>query len=298
MHTVVGVSFKEAGKIYYFDPQGREYSEGDAVIVETASGLECGEVVTRARTVSPEEVALPLKNILRLADTEDTRRLEENILKEQEALEMCQKKLDELQLEMKLVAAEYTFDRSRVVFYFTSEGRVDFRELVRKLASALRTRIEMHQIGVRDEAKMIGGLGVCGRSLCCATFLHGFQPVSIKMAKEQNLPLNPAKISGMCGRLMCCLNYENAYYKEVKARLPRVGSQVETEDGPGVIVDINVPKESVTVRLAESGMVEVSADSITCCAGGGCSGGGCAGKGRTPAAARKEPVAGNGRRRR
>ncbi|MDD3925277.1 MAG: stage 0 sporulation family protein [bacterium] len=264
MHTVVGVSFKEAGKIYYFDPQELELHEGDTVIVETASGLESGHVVTGVKHVSPEEVTTPLKRVVRRADERDIKHLEENRQKERQALDICQAKVEELGLAMKLVEAEYTFDRSRVVFYFTADGRVDFRELVRRLASTLKTRIEMHQIGVRDEAKMIGGLGMCGRSLCCATFLEGFQPVSIKMAKEQNLPLNPTKISGMCGRLMCCLNYENDYYKEVKSRLPKVGTQVETEHGAGTIVEVNVPKESVVVRLFEAGHVEVPADSVKC----------------------------------
>ena len=265
MHTVVGVSFKEAGKIYYFDPQNIELHEGDIVIVETASGLESGHIVTGSKRISPEEITTPLKRVLRRADDQDMKRLEENKQKERNALHICQKKVNELGLTMKLVEAEYTFDRGRIVFYFTADGRVDFRELVRRLAAALKTRIEMHQIGARDEAKMIGGLGMCGRSLCCATFLEGFQPVSIKMAKEQNLSLNPTKISGICGRLMCCLNYENDYYKEVRSRLPKVGTQVETEHGRGTIIEVNVPKESVIVRLLEAaGQLELSVDSIKC----------------------------------
>jgi len=213
MIDVVGIRFKAAGKIYFFDPGEFVLPVQSAVIVETARGLELGEVVLGLRKVSDEEVVLPLKKVLRKATAKDLENAESNQAKEEKAKEICQEKIVEHQLPMKLVNVEYTFDASKIIFYFTAEGRVDFRELVKDLASIFRTRIELRQIGVRDEAKMIGGLGSCGRELCCASFLGDFEPVSIKMAKEQNLSLNPTKISGICGRLMCCLNYESVCYQ-------------------------------------------------------------------------------------
>lgn len=249
MTTVIGVSFKRAGKMYYFDPNGLEMHVGDQVIVETARGMECGDVVTERREVPDEEVVQPLKAVIRVATDEDRRRIAVNAKKEIEAFEIGQARIAHHQLEMKLVDVEYTFDVSKIIFYFTANGRIDFRELVKDLASIFKTRIELRQIGVRDEAKMIGGLGSCGRPICCRTFLGDFQPVSIKMAKEQNLLLNPTKISGLCGRLMCCLKYEQDTYDEAYKRVPRVGKEVVTPDGRGTVSDIAVIREKVKVRV-------------------------------------------------
>lgn len=213
MQTVVGIRFKKAGKIYYFDPENLDLNVGSFAIVETSRGQEFGEVVVAPRQVPDEEVIQPLKKVIRAASEEDCQKILENRQKEEEAFEACLEKINEHGLDMKLVDVEYTFDRSKVIFYFTSDGRVDFRELVKDLAAVFRTRIELRQIGVRDEAKMIGGLGPCGRILCCHTFLGEFEPVSIRMAKDQNLSLNPTKISGVCGRLMCCLRYESDAYE-------------------------------------------------------------------------------------
>ena len=249
MTTVIGVSFKRAGKMYYFDPNGLELHTGDQVIVETARGMECGDVVTDLREVPDEEVVQPLKAVIRVATDEDRRRIAVNLRKEAEAFEIGQARIAHHQLEMKLVDVEYTFDVSKIIFYFTANGRIDFRELVKDLASIFKTRIELRQIGVRDEAKMIGGLGSCGRPICCRTFLGDFQPVSIKMAKEQNLLLNPTKISGLCGRLMCCLKYEQDTYDEVYKRTPRVGEEVITPDGRGTVAEIAVIREKIKVRI-------------------------------------------------
>jgi cell fate regulator YaaT (PSP1 superfamily) len=212
MPVVVGVRFKPAGKIYYFDSEEVKTNAGDAVIVETARGIEFGEVVLGERTVREEDLTLPLKKVIRIATLEDKETLRENQMKEREALRICQDKIKEHNLPMNLIDVEYTFDRGKIIFYFTAEGRVDFRELVRDLAGIFKTRIELRQIGVRDEAKMLGGIGSCGRELCCSTFLGDFEPVSIRMAKDQNLSLNPTKISGICGRLMCCLKFESEHY--------------------------------------------------------------------------------------
>ena len=250
MTTVIGVSFKRAGKMYYFDPNGLEMHVGDQVIVETARGMECGDVVTEIRQVEDEEVVQPLKAVIRLATDEDRRRIAINTKKEGEAFEIGQARIAYHQLEMKLVDVEYTFDVSKIIFYFTANGRIDFRELVKDLASIFKTRIELRQIGVRDEAKMIGGLGSCGRPICCRTFLGDFQPVSIKMAKEQNLLLNPTKISGLCGRLMCCLKYEQDTYDEVYKRVPKVGKEVVTPDGRGTVAEIAVIREKIRVRIS------------------------------------------------
>ena len=249
MATVIAVRFQKAGKLYYFDPAGIWANPGDRVIVETVRGIELGEVITSAREVPDEAIVAPLKNVLRLATEDDLRRAEANAKNEKMAFDLCLEKIAARKLEMKLISVEYTFDNSKVIFYFTANGRVDFRELVKDLAAVLKTRIELRQIGVRDEAKMLGGLGSCGRPICCGTFLGDFQPVSIKMAKEQNLSLNPTKISGQCGRLMCCLKYEQDYYEETLKKLPKVGKEVLTPDGVGNIVEINVLRERVKVKL-------------------------------------------------
>ena len=249
MASVIGVRFRNAGKLYYFDPGPLWPTAGDAVIVETVRGMEYGEVVTGVREVSDELITPPLKKVIRIATGEDAQHQRENEAKEKDALALCQKKINEHRLQMKLVSCEYTFDNSKILFYFTADKRVDFRVLVKDLASVFRTRIELRQIGVRDEAKMMGGLGICGRPVCCAAFLGDFQPVSIKMAKEQNLSLNPTKISGVCGRLMCCLKYEEDHYEATRKRMPKVGKEVITPDGNGVVVDLNILKETVRVRI-------------------------------------------------
>ena len=249
MATVIGVRFKKAGKVYYFDPCEVWPRPGDSVVVETARGVEFGEVVTGAREVADEQIVAPLKKVVRIATEEDVRRAEYNEKREEEAFRVCQEKVAKHKLEMKLVSVEYTFDNSKIIFYFTANGRVDFRELVKDLAGVFKMRIELRQIGVRDEAKMLGGLGSCGRPICCGTFLGDFQPVSIKMAKEQNLSLNPTKISGLCGRLMCCLKYEQDYYSQTLKKLPKVGKDIVTPDGVGVLAEINAIRERVKVRI-------------------------------------------------
>ncbi|SET05119.1 PSP1 domain-containing protein [Anaerobranca gottschalkii] len=251
-YKVVGVRFKRAGKIYYFDPDQWDIVKGNYVIVETARGLEYGEVVVGPKVVEESEVVLPLKKVIRIATESDAEQVKENKLKEKEAFEICQQKIEKHGLEMKLVDVEYTFDASKIIFYFTAEGRIDFRELVKDLAAVFRTRIELRQIGIRDEAKMLGGLGCCGRPLCCNTFLGDFEPVSIKMAKIQNLSLNPTKISGICGRLMCCLRYENDHYEEARKNMPEVGAEVETEVGKGKIAEVNPLKGTVKVEMFDS----------------------------------------------
>ncbi len=249
MASVIGVRFKNAGKLYYFDPGSFWPTAGDAVIVETVRGVEYGEVVTGVKEVSDELITPPLKKVLRIATADDAAHDADNRAREHDALALCQRKVQEHKLQMKLVGCEYTFDNSKILFYFTSDKRVDFRSLVKDLATAFHTRIELRQIGVRDEAKMMGGLGMCGRPVCCAQFLGDFQPVSIKMAKEQNLSLNPTKISGICGRLMCCLKYEEDHYEATRRRMPRVGRDVITPDGVGMVVDLNILKETVRVRI-------------------------------------------------
>lgn len=248
MTTVIGVSFKRAGKMYYFDPNGLELHIGDKAIVETARGMECGDVVTEVKEVEDDEVVQPLKTVIRAATEEDLKKIALNTRKEAEAFAIGQARIAHHQLEMKLVDVEYTFDVSKIIFYFTANGRIDFRELVKDLASIFKTRIELRQIGVRDEAKMIGGLGSCGRPICCRTFLGDFQPVSIKMAKEQGLSLNPAKISGSCGRLMCCLAYEQKSYEYLNSITPQVGSIVRTPDGEGTVIETNVVAGTLKVR--------------------------------------------------
>lgn len=249
MSEVVGVRFKEVGKVYYFDPIGIKIEEGQHVIVETVRGIECGEIAVANREVDDEEIVKPLKPIIRVATDEDMAVVEKNKKKEKEAFDVCLKKIEAHKLDMKLIDVEYTFDGSKVLFYFTSDGRVDFRELVKDLASVFRIRIELRQIGVRDESKMKGGLGMCGRPFCCNSFLGDFQPVSIKMAKEQGLSLNPTKISGTCGRLMCCLKYEQDAYEHLLRVTPKVGAIVETDEGRGTVVETNIIKGELKIRL-------------------------------------------------
>lgn len=257
-YTVAGVRFKDAGKIYYFNPEQLVLAEGTPVIVETVRGVEFGHVVVAPKKVPGDEVILPLKRIVRIAEAADLAKLEENRDKSKKALLTCQERVAKHGLAMRLVDAEYTFDNSKVIFYFTADGRIDFRNLVKDLASVFKTRIELRQIGVRDEAKMLGGLGNCGRPLCCSTFLHDFEPVSIRMAKEQNLSLNPAKISGVCGRLMCCLRYESDHYVEARKRLPGLGETVDTAKGPGKVIDTNVLQNRIRVQLlSDSTIIEV-----------------------------------------
>ena len=249
MPTVVGVRFKKAGKIYYFEPGNLDIKVGDHVIVETVRGIEYGEVVVGPKEVSEEEIVAPLKKVIRVATPEDDKKVKENRKKKKSAFNICRKKIQEHDLVMILVDVEYTFDNNKIIFYFTAEGRVDFRELVKDLAAIFKTRIELRQIGVRDEAKMIGGLGPCGRTMCCSSHLGEFEPVSIKMAKIQNLSLNPTKISGICGRLMCCLKYEQEMYESIMKKMPKVNSQVETPQGVGVVLETNYLKEMVKVKL-------------------------------------------------
>ena len=249
MIKVAGVRFKCAGKVYYFDPDGIEVEPGTNVIVETARGLEYGTVSMGITDIKEEDVVSPLKKIVRIATEDDEKRHEENEKKKKKALSICQEKIKKHGLEMKLIDVEYTFDNNKIIFYFIADGRVDFRELVKDLASVFRMRIELRQIGVRDEAKMLGGIGSCGRSLCCNSWLSDFEPVSIKMAKVQNLSLNPTKISGICGRLMCCLKYENDLYLELRKGLPDNGERVKTRDGMARVVDTNILESKVRVRL-------------------------------------------------
>lgn len=248
MAEVIGVRFKNTGKVYYFDPQGIQVEKGSMAIVETARGLECGEVALQNREVADESIVQPLRRLIRLATPEDLKKVAENHIKEKKAFRACEKKIAERGLEMKLVDVEYTFDNSKILFYFTADGRVDFRELVKDLAGMFRTRIELRQIGVRDEAKMLGGMGICGRPFCCGSFLGGFTPVSIKMAKEQGLSLNPSKISGSCGRLMCCLAYEQKSYEYLNSITPQAGSIVRTPDGEGTVIEVNVVAGTLKVR--------------------------------------------------
>ena len=249
MIKVAGVRFKAAGKVYYFDPGDLELACGDKVIVETSRGVEFGSICGGVVEVDEEEIVTPLKPILRKADENDVRRQEENLKKKERALQLCQEKIDKHGLEMKLVDVEYTFDNSKVIFYFTADGRVDFRELVKDLAGVFRTRIELRQIGVRDETKMMGGIGSCGRELCCHAWLPDFEPVSIKMAKVQNLSLNPIKISGICGRLMCCLQYENDTYCHLRRGMPDTGERIMTRDGRALVTDVNILENKIKTRL-------------------------------------------------
>ncbi len=250
MTTVIGIRFRTAGKIYYFNPSDQEFKRGEHVIVETARGVEYGTVVMPNAEVEDDKIIQPLKPILRRATEEDAKTEKKNREKEKEAFKICLEKIKKHNLEMKLIDAEYTFDNNKVLFYFTADGRIDFRELVKDLAAVFKTRIELRQIGVRDETKILGGIGICGRALCCHTYLPDFVPVSIKMAKEQNLSLNPTKISGICGRLMCCLKNEEDTYEELNKKLPNVGDFVTTDDGfKGEVSSVNVLRQLVKVII-------------------------------------------------
>ena len=258
MVKVIGVKFKTSGRVYYFDPLNLDIHAGDGVIVETARGLEFGDVACAPKEVEDNEIVAPLKPVVRIATDEDKRLREQYAAKESEAFGICLEKIEAHGLDMKLVDVEYTFNGSKVVFYFTADERVDFRELVKDLAYSLKTRIELRQIGVRDEAKMLGGIGPCGRLVCCKSFLDDFRPVSIKMAKEQNLSLSPTKISGLCGRLMCCLQYEQSAYEAIRSKMPKPGKEVNTIDGIGVVVENNAITERTKVRLTmEDGSIDV-----------------------------------------
>lgn len=249
MQEIIGVKFKTVGKVYFFDSNGIEAAKGKNIIVETARGIELGEVAVSNKNISEDKLVAPLKKAIRMATQEDEKIYAENAEKAKEAYKVCEDKIAKHGLDMKLVDVEYTFDGSKLLFYFTSDGRVDFRELVKDLAAIYRTRIELRQIGVRDEVKMLGGYGMCGRELCCCNHLSDLNPVSIKMAKEQGLSLNPTKISGMCGRLMCCLKHEHEVYEEKLSRLPSNGALVETPDGKGIVEDVEVLKETIKVKI-------------------------------------------------
>ncbi len=252
MTEIIGVRFKKAGKVYYFSPAGAKLESGSLVIVETARGVECGEVVIANRMIEDDRITAPLKPIIRQMTKQDMKILEQNKVKEENAFKICQEKILNHKLDMKLVDVECTFDNNKLLFYFTAETRVDFRELVKDLASVFRTRIELRQIGVRDESKILGGLGICGREFCCKGFLGEFQPVSIKMAKEQGLSLNPTKISGTCGRLMCCLKYEQEAYEYLQSSTPRVGAYVKTPDFKGFVEEVNLLTGKLKVKQEKS----------------------------------------------
>ena len=256
MVKIVGIQFQNNGKIHYFDADNLMMKPGDYVVADTAKGLDLGEVVIGIREVE-ESANAPVRKIVRIATQQDIQHSTENREKEKEAYQTCQKKIAEHQLDMKLVSVEYAFDNSKILFYFTANGRVDFRSLVKDLASVFKMRIELRQIGVRDEAKMLGGLGPCGRPICCGAFLDEFQPVSIKMAKEQNLSLNPTKISGVCGRLMCCLKYEQEHYEQTRKKMPKTGREVSTPAGTGIVSDLNILKETVSVRITNGDSSEI-----------------------------------------
>lgn len=251
MKVIIGVRFKKPGKIYFFDPGSLHVNIKTKVIVETTSGEEIGEVVAKKKFFNNTELSTPLKKIIRIASYKDIKHYEENKKKEKEAFTICEQKIKKLKLNMHLTEVEYSFDNSKLLFYFTADGRIDFRELVKELASIFKTRIELRQIGVRDEVRRIGGNGVCGRELCCCSFLNNFEAVSIKMAKEQNMSLNPSKISGNCGRLMCCLKYEQDVYEDKLKKLPKIGAIVKTEDGEGIVDSIETLKEIVKVKLKD-----------------------------------------------
>lgn len=258
MAQIVGIRFKPVGKIYHFNPAGLEIKKNDFVVVETARGVELGKVVVAEKEISPEQINKPLKDVLRIATEEDLKTVEENKKKEKEAFAICLEKIKNHGLEMKLIEVEYAFDRSKILFYFSADGRIDFRELVKDLATVFHTRIELRQIGIRDESKTLGAMGVCGRELCCAKFLGEFESVSIKMAKEQGLSLNPTKISGTCGRLMCCLKYEQETYEDLLKVTPRQGAIVKTPDGQGVVEYVEILKGRVKVRIENKGVAALS----------------------------------------
>lgn len=263
MIDVIGVRFKKAGKIYYFDPADKNPKLDDYVIVETVRGIEFGKVVIADKRVDEEDVVLPLKKVMRIADDEDKRTVLDNDAYAKKAFSICDEKIVQHKLDMNLVDVEYTFDGNKIIFYFTADGRVDFRNLVKDLAALFKTRIELRQIGVRDEAKMLGGIGPCGRMLCCSSFLGDFEPVSIKMAKDQNLSLNPAKISGLCGRLMCCLKYENDQYEDAKKELPDLGQKMETPYGNGHVVGLNILEKIIQIEITEKDrVIEYTVDEL------------------------------------
>lgn len=283
--AIVGVRFRPAGRIYYFDPLEQAFATGQYVIVETARGIEAGRVVIATKRLAESELTDALKPVLRLATEDDLRMMLSFKSKEKDALVRCAERVREHNLQMKLVESEYTFDGSRLTFYFTADERVDFRALVRDLAATFRTRIELRQIGARDQAKLQGGLGPCGKTLCCSSWISDFGVISIKMAKEQGLPLNPTKISGVCGRLLCCLSYENENYVQAKQAMPQVGAFLETASGPGKVVAVNVPRNTVDVMLESGAIIQLPVDvsgeqrkggGCGSCGGGGCgAGGGC-----------------------
>jgi cell fate regulator YaaT (PSP1 superfamily) len=258
MYEVVQVRLREAGKISYFSTGGMKFKVSEYVIVEADRGLDYGQVLGDPEVILDSDIEDPLRKIIRKANPWDMHQIEKNKKKVKEVMETCSKKIRERKLQMKLIDAEFSFDRSKIMFYFTADGRVDFRDLVKDLASAFKTRIELKQIGVRDEAKMLGGFGPCGRALCCATHLKDFEPVTIKMAKEQNLPLNPTKISGLCGRLMCCLSYEHKMYKDLMKGLPQEGEKIKTEKGMGKVMSLNALKREVTVELEDGTFMQVN----------------------------------------
>lgn len=262
MYTVIGVRFKPVGKIYYFDPQNFPVEEGQGVVVETARGVEYGTIVKEKKEVTKDKVFLPLKPIIRIGTEKDLEQYKDNKIKEKEAKKVCLEKIKKHNLSMKLLDAEYTFDRGKIIFCFTAEGRVDFRDLVKDLASIFRTRIELRQVGVRDEAKLLSGYGTCGRQLCCGSFLGEFEVVSIKMAKNQGISLNPGKISGVCGRLMCCLKYEDASYKDLKSHFPKEGSFVKTPNGLGKVIKNHLFKKSVTVVYEAGGFEKFTLEEL------------------------------------
>ena len=263
MTKIVGVRFKKNGKTYFFNPKELELKAGMHVIVETARGIEYGEVSMDTREAAENELVSPLKDVIRIATSEDDKTFENNAEKARKAFAICLEKIEKHKLDMKLIDAEYTFDNNKVLFYFTADGRIDFRELVKDLASVFRTRIELRQVGVRDEAKTLGGLGICGRTLCCHACLSDFQPVSIKMAKEQGLSLSPTKISGTCGRLMCCLKYEQEAYEDALRRVPGVGSVVDTKEGRGVVTSTNLLRETVQVKLDKGNETDLASFPVT-----------------------------------
>ncbi len=290
--TIVGIRFRPAGRIYHFDPQGQTFTTGQYVIVETVRGIEAGRVVIAPKKVAESELSDPLKPVLRLATEEELRMMLSYKSQEKEALILCAERIAQHHLPMKLVEAEYTFDGSRLTFYFTADERVDFRTLVRDLAANFRTRIELRQIGARDQAKLQGGVGICGKTLCCSSWITEFGVVSIKMAKEPGLPLNPSKISGVCGRLLCCLAYENDNYIQAKQQMPQLGTILHTPSGPGKVVSINVPTNSVEVMLESGVTIQIPVETMgeqkvggcgSCSVKGGggcgCGGGGCGSKG-------------------
>lgn len=252
MTEVISIKFKSDGAAYYFDPDGEKYTVGTLAVLETAQGIECGTVSEGNHSVEDDSIVQPLKKALRPANEKDIKRVEENKVKSADAFKICEEKVAAHKLDMKLIEAQYSFDGSKIMFFFTSDGRVDFRELVKDLAATFHTRIELRQIGVRDEARMLGGIGICGQPFCCSRFLNGFQPVSIKMAKEQGLSLNPTKISGSCGRLMCCLKYEQDAYEYLLKKTPSIGATVKTEAGVGVVTDVNVITGNLTVKINDS----------------------------------------------